>query len=371
MSEPIVRGWCPGALRPMASGDGLVVRVRPRFARLTAAQVLGLCALADRYGDGGLELTNRANLQIYGVAEADHAALIEGLAGLGLLDADAAVEGRRNVLISPVWQEGDLTVRLVAALYDALLDLPKLPPKVGFAVDTGEAPMLARDPADFRFERSDAGLILRADGAAKGRVVSEAQAIPALIELAQLFNDTRTPEQRRVRDWVAELPADWQEAAPLPSSPRIQPGEQGAFAAPFGRIEVADLVSLLTQADAQAIRVTPWRMLLVKGNCPDTHPGFVTDPADPLLTTSACRGAPACPQGTVETRQLARALAPHVTDLHVSGCAKGCARVTPAAVTIVGRDGLYDVVQQGCAWDAPSLSGLTAADLSAHFKGRT
>ncbi len=25
-----VKGWCPGALRPMESGDGLVVRVRPR-----------------------------------------------------------------------------------------------------------------------------------------------------------------------------------------------------------------------------------------------------------------------------------------------------------------------------------------------------
>ena len=25
---PIVQGWCPGALRPMLSGDGLVVRVR-------------------------------------------------------------------------------------------------------------------------------------------------------------------------------------------------------------------------------------------------------------------------------------------------------------------------------------------------------
>ena len=28
MSAPIVQGWCPGAHRPMMSGDGLVVRVR-------------------------------------------------------------------------------------------------------------------------------------------------------------------------------------------------------------------------------------------------------------------------------------------------------------------------------------------------------
>ncbi len=26
-----IKGWCPGALRPMQSGDGLVVRIRPRL----------------------------------------------------------------------------------------------------------------------------------------------------------------------------------------------------------------------------------------------------------------------------------------------------------------------------------------------------
>ena len=42
MSRPDAKGWCPGAYRPMMSGDGLVVRVRPVLARLTQAQVLGL-----------------------------------------------------------------------------------------------------------------------------------------------------------------------------------------------------------------------------------------------------------------------------------------------------------------------------------------
>ena len=30
-----IKGWCPGALRPMQSGDGLVVRIRPPTGRLT------------------------------------------------------------------------------------------------------------------------------------------------------------------------------------------------------------------------------------------------------------------------------------------------------------------------------------------------
>ena len=32
----VVRGWCPNAWRPMAAGDGLLVRVRPRLGRLDA-----------------------------------------------------------------------------------------------------------------------------------------------------------------------------------------------------------------------------------------------------------------------------------------------------------------------------------------------
>ena len=36
---PIIQGWCPGALRPMMSGDGLVVRIRPREGRVSGAQL--------------------------------------------------------------------------------------------------------------------------------------------------------------------------------------------------------------------------------------------------------------------------------------------------------------------------------------------
>ena len=31
----MIRGWCPTAWRPMAAGDGLLVRVRPKLGRLT------------------------------------------------------------------------------------------------------------------------------------------------------------------------------------------------------------------------------------------------------------------------------------------------------------------------------------------------
>ena len=37
-----VKGWCPGAYRPMMSGDGLIVSIRESLGRLNSAQEQGL-----------------------------------------------------------------------------------------------------------------------------------------------------------------------------------------------------------------------------------------------------------------------------------------------------------------------------------------
>ena len=157
MSAPIIQGWCPGAHRPMMSGDGLVVRVRPRLARLNAAQALGLCELAGHFGNDTIDLTNRANLQLRGIAEQDHQPLLEKLAALNLLDMELGIEERRNMLVSPLYRTGDLTALLTQELIDRLAELPPLPAKFGFAIDTGPAPLLAGDSADIRLETDPAG----------------------------------------------------------------------------------------------------------------------------------------------------------------------------------------------------------------------
>ena len=125
-----VKGWCPSAHHPMMSGDGLLVRVKPRMGRLSAAKVLALCDLAGRFGNGAIDLTSRANLQIRGVAETDHPALLAGLIEAGLVDGDADREGR-NTVVTPFWRPGDLTARLYAALQPVTAALPSLPDKMG------------------------------------------------------------------------------------------------------------------------------------------------------------------------------------------------------------------------------------------------
>ncbi len=370
MNAAQVKGWCPGAYRPMMAADGLVMRVRPAFARLTAPEILGLCELAQRYGQPGLEVTNRANVQIRGVAETDHDTVLQGLGDLGLLDADPALESRRNILVNPFWQGGDLTQALTRALMSRLSDLPALPAKVGFAVDCGPRPLLRGDSADIRLEQGADGLILLADGATAGRAVTPDNAITALIEMAHWLSERITPEQRRmssVRPSNA-LPEAWCNATPQPpgAAPRIGPVPLGALVGcAFGQIDADALAKAVEAQGIAALRLTPWRRVLLEGADMPEGTDFVTDPADPVLHINACVGAPCCASATVSTRDIARRLAPHINGtLHVSGCAKGCACRTPADVTLVGRDGTFDIVRHGTAADDPDQRGLTAHDLT-------
>ncbi len=97
-----VKGWCPGALRPMESGDGLLVRLKPWGGAFTVAQAAGIAELAAHLGNGQIDLTRRANLQIRGLSEEALPELHRALDRLRLLDADAATEAARNVMVGPV-----------------------------------------------------------------------------------------------------------------------------------------------------------------------------------------------------------------------------------------------------------------------------
>ena len=350
----------------MMAADGLVVRIRPREGRLTRTQALGLCDLAETHASGAIALTNRANVQLRSVQPAAHEAVLEALVRLDLLDPNASLEARRNILVEPFWTVGDQTKRIAQCLAALLPDLPELPAKIGFAVDAGPAPLLTDASADIRIERTGQGLVLRADGAPTGCAVTEAALPEAILALTIWLAAHITPNQRRMALLAPQLPGHWLGTAPNPAGPQPVLGlhPQGTLvAAAFGDLPAKILRAALE--DATALRITPWRQILLEGTTTlPTAPGLITDPTDPFLRVDACPGAPHCSSATVETRTLARALAPRSTGtLHISGCAKGCARARPADRTLVGDEGHFDVVETGAAWDAPRQTGLTAAQL--------
>jgi precorrin-3B synthase len=379
MSAFEIKGWCPSALRPMRSGDGLVVRLRPRGGRLSSAQAAGIAELSARHGNGLLDLTGRANLQIRGVSEASLEPLIEGLDRLGLVDANLQSETQRNILVSPFWAQGDDIQSLAAELERALARRTLgLPEKFGFDVDCGAERVLAQAPADIRIERGiDGGLVVRADGAAEGRAVTPDDAVDTALSLAEWFvasGGTRDGRGRMAAHIIdgAKLP-DGLAGETIPAAAASAPPEPGLYPVgalvgfAFGQMQSETLGYLATLAPG--LRMTPWRMVLLEylREMPD-HEGLVTRASDPLLRVVACTGAPACPEARAETRALAAALAPHLPAggrLHVSGCAKGCAHPGPAAITLVGTADGFDVVRNGSPRDIPAMRELSRAQILA------
>lgn len=49
--------------------------------------------------------------------------------------------------------------------------------------------------------------------------------------------------------------------------------------------------------------------------------------------------------------------------LHVSGCEKGCARRGAAALTLVARNGLYDVIPGDGPSGTAALTGVAPAEI--------
>jgi precorrin-3B synthase len=370
-SAGLIRGWCPTAWQPMAAGDGLILRVRPRLGHLSPAQMRTLAEVARTHGNGLIDLTNRAALQLRGLGEGGWPAALDALVAAGLVDPDPVHEGRA-VIVAPDWRPHDDTHRITTALLDRLDALPPLPGKIGIAIDAGPAAVLTDSPADFRIERGEAGtLILRADGRPTGVALVPGAEVDALIALAEWFVASGGAAAGRMARHRAPLPA-WASGAirpaVLPDTMLIGAHPLGvAIALPFGRMEANTLATMAHLPGVRGLRLTPWRAVLLEGVDPAT-PGLPPlHAALPLV--DACVGAPACPQATVETRALAVRLAPHVAGrLHVSGCGKGCARGLPADVVVTGRDGRFDLAFHARAGDPATTASLLPDDLVALFE---
>ena len=197
-----VKGWCPGALRPMPSGDGLIVRVRPQSGALSPDELRALADAAARFGNGHIDLTRRANLQIRGVSEASLPPLHDVIARLGLLDGDPDGEAVRNVMINPlagIDPSEAFDIRNIARELTRRLEtepsLWALPTKFGFIVDGGGVLSLAAQRADIRLAAvkngSDVAIAVGLDtrsGIDWLGAVSPASAAAVAIEMAHRFS---------------------------------------------------------------------------------------------------------------------------------------------------------------------------------------
>jgi precorrin-3B synthase len=383
----------------MASGDGLLVRLRLYGGVIERAAARSIAELATRYGNGLIDLSARANLQIRGVSDAALPALQEALAGLGLIDDDPDIEAIRNVMVSPLAgldPSAQLDIRPLLAALDLRLRtdcaLRALPGKFGFLIDDGGALRLSEDSADIAFVAESADRFALYLGGQRAALCAAEDLANAAAYLADRFLRLRHDERRMkslvARIGVSDLLADsGLPPAPAPERPRLPARPLGYRALgplsclgagiPFGRLTAGDLITLadLAQRAEGDLRLTPWRAILVVGR--KVAPalldgsGFITTEEDPLRAVAACPGQPACASGASNTRADAIFLAPtarHLGDgvtLHLSACPKGCAMAAAAAVTLVATGSGYDVIFGGRAGDPADLRGVAIADLPA------
>jgi precorrin-3B synthase len=409
---PRRKGWCPGALRPMETGDGLIARVRAPRGRLSLDQAAAAAESAIRCGNGEIGLSARGNLHLRGLSERTLADLHARLGDAGLIDADPEIERLLNIVMSPlddVDPEAVLDLSVSAAALEARLagdeDLRQLPAKFSFVLDSlGRLP-LAHVDADIRFEAASDGAFevflagedaVAAECAPAGTGETAARLGRAFIRLADTCDDA----PRRMRALVGRIGAKALFAETgLEARPRLRSQRRASLgdllgahefgaevvvgaAAAFGEIEAARFKALIVRAralGANGLRLTPWRAFLIAGLDRSgaeamvgsiAELGFIASADEPRLRIAACPGGPACMHGHRPVREDALRWAPLMPKgdgvvLHLSGCAKGCARPAVTAATLIATEMGYDLVLAGKAGDPPARRGLANAAIEA------
>lgn len=402
--ETMRRGWCPGTLRPMLTGDGLLVRLHPPRNALTPDQLAYVAELARRHGNGQIEISGRGNLQLRGIREEAHPALVDDLRAAGLVDEAEGDGPNRLVLTSPLAGRAADELLDAAALAGTVecagRSVAGLTAKFSVLVDGGGALALDGFAADLRL------LAISGDAVALGLAgdlwfgpVAPHEVAACTAHLLGGFvaaSRASSGQARRMRDLppnelttlarssgLRPMPAP--AARPTPAAVGLVTERNNRVAVlaglPFGRTDAGglrQLGELASNAGVNEIRVSPWRGLAFSdlpieaaGTLQEAlrDEGLIVEAADPRLAISACAGAPACARGEVPTLTdagaLAETIAPLLADglsLHVSGCAKSCAHPGNADLTLVGRDGRYDVIVAGGARDA-AIAHLSLTEL--------
>ncbi|MFD1283211.1 hypothetical protein, partial [Methylobacterium goesingense] len=203
---PSRRGWCPSLARPMPTGDGLLARVHPPLGRLIPAQARAVAAGARRYGNGHVDVTARANLQIRGVTEATRCGLAEALAAIGLGDVRHDGGPQRLTLTTPLAElDSDAVPALARAVETIGLAIPGLPPKTLVAIESAAHGLtLGTAEADLHGVVTREGLALHLAGdAAWWRLTDDVEAVvEAALRLLAMSG------HRRMRDVPAPVRAE-------------------------------------------------------------------------------------------------------------------------------------------------------------------
>jgi precorrin-3B synthase len=376
------RGACPALSTPMMTGDGLLARVALREA-ITPAQLAAVCAMANKHGNGMLDISARGNLQIRGLSAVSAPELDADVRRLALpLREGLAVE---TGPLAGIDDEEIADPRaLAAAISDGANSVSGLAPKMSVIVDGGGRLRLSDLLADIRLVaiRIDHGVawrLLLGGTEATSRILGTfkepdvaAAALDLLAKLAGLGPAARGRDLAHAGLPLSEAPVG-------PTSPfgLIDLGSELSalgLGPAFGQVSADDMIAVCDRATAlgiTSVRPASGHALLFLGaqaacrklSAFAEQAGFIISTGDRRGSIAACTGRPACNSATIPTHELAAKAAEDCGDLldgsfklHMSGCPKGCAHPQATAITLCGTSAGVALITGGKASDAPFAS---------------
>lgn len=146
-SEPIT---CPGLFHNTSALDGIIYRIRTPGGIIDSNQCRAIAELAEQLGDGCLEITNRANLQIRAIGDEISPGILKHLQDIALASPNGEVDHLRNIMSSPtagIDRRQLIDTRPLVRELDKYISnypyLAELPAKFSVGFDGGETVSIA------------------------------------------------------------------------------------------------------------------------------------------------------------------------------------------------------------------------------------
>jgi precorrin-3B synthase len=333
-------GLCPTFAHPTLQRDGYLLRVPLVGGHLLVHQVEALAHVAGDYGNGIVELTNRGNLQLRGLAQDTLGLALAACQAVGLGDYSASL-----VTISPLAAAGERRLREVLVRSLADVDAERLSRKFAVHIDD-KAGHTADRPADLLVRLTDADayeVTVRTLGsttcasaeevAGLARRLAETciqhgpharpadvasstgpAALAAAIGAARAWLPSPLPRHARPPLQIGIAPWPHTLAEPQPNGAGVAGADYlTRAAARFGRVNAATMAGLgglLRRHQLDSLTITPWRSFAFACSSADHAAavledaaalGLLTDTRDPAFGVITCIGSAGCWQTELDT----------------------------------------------------------------------
>ncbi|BAZ83858.1 precorrin-3B synthase [Dolichospermum compactum] len=378
MILPIPFTDCPGLFYNTAAQDGLLYRLRIPGGIINYNQFQAIADIADNYGSGYIDITNRANIQIREIKDSINVEVLKKLQALGLASTDAKIDHIRNIMTNPtagIDTEELLDTRPLVRDWEEYINthsqLSELSAKFSVCFDSGSKISVRYQPNDIilaaELNNSNVYLRLYLSYGEKGEPAKDTgilckpeetiQVLAALAETYLQHIDTTNRRKPRLREIINNITTEkyfhqFQQnlnphilntkktplcaSAPLREKTHIgiYPQQQTGLyyigiVLPLGRLETWQMRSLANIAKRYGddnIRLTPWQNLLLtdipqnqisKVEQEITHLGLNSSPTDIKSFLIACSGKRGCAAASTETKDDALNLVKYLDSLMI------------------------------------------------------